>query len=59
VAFEPFRRGALVDLHAVLDEQALETLHAQQRIDAVGARVTKPPLEFSAPMTPCLEHPEV
>ena len=40
VILEPLHRGALEDLHAVLDEQVLEALQAQQRIDAVGAAVT-------------------
>ena len=40
VIFEPLHLGALEDLHAVVDQQVLEPLQAQQRIDAVGAAVT-------------------
>ena len=39
VAVEPLHRRALVDLHAVVDQDVLEPLQALQRIDAVGAAV--------------------
>ena len=39
VILEPLHLGALVDLHAIVDQQVLETLQAGQRIDAVGAAV--------------------
>ena len=37
--FEPLHLGALVDLHAVFDQQVLESLQAGQRIDAIRAAV--------------------
>ena len=39
VILEPLHLRALVDLHAVVDEQVLESLQAGERIDAVGAAV--------------------
>ena len=39
VILEPLHLGALVDLHAVVDQQVLESLQAGQRIDAIRAAV--------------------
>ncbi len=39
VIFEPLHLGALVDLHAMFDQQVLESLQAGQRIDAIRAAV--------------------
>ena len=40
VILETLHLRALEDLHAVVDQQVLESLQAGQRIDAVGAAVT-------------------
>ena len=39
VILEPLHLRALVDLHAIVDQQVLETLERRQRIDSVGAAV--------------------
>ena len=39
VILQPLHLGALVYLHAVIDQQVLEALQARQRIDAVGAAI--------------------
>ena len=46
VVLKPVHCGALENLQAVLNEQILETLHTQQRIDTIGLRVANAAGEF-------------